>query len=430
MVIIYKFIRYQPYHFQMKKTRARNPYKDNSAKNSDMGKRGQTSFEYIVIVGAIILLMIPFLSYAVSKINRETKFNTAEEAVAKLAQAADSVAVLGPGTRRFVTITLPADISATSINGTEILLQMQYGGKTSDIVSTTKSLVQGSLQKGKGTYKIAVEALNDGSVYIGSFNDTTAPKVIWSFPSGILDYFKITLQATTDENAKCRYASSDMAYASMSSLFNGSLLSHQADAGTLTNQSYKYYVRCQDTAGNTMNSSAIINFTLINNLTILNELPQVLLEAPANNSLRNFNFINFTYNVSSPQYNISSCTLWVVSIDNLAQQTLTKQNITENRTQSMITSVGKGNFTWWVNCTDTSPSARTGTSQKWIISVNTSGNDAFLTSCAGNCGFSGYSDGICRQSPAKCTQNNEVNIVAYDQFCTGGAQANTCCCHS
>jgi len=69
-----------------------------------------------------------------------------------------------------------------------------------------------------------------------------------------------------------------------------------------------------------------------------------------------------------------------------------------------------------------------------IPNVSAISDIASLTTSAGvsTCndyviGLGGYSSGICRQTPKKCTQNGETNESGGDAYCTGGASADTCC---
>ena len=50
------------------------------------------------------------------------------------------------------------------------------------------------------------------------------------------------------------------------------------------------------------------------------------------------------------------------------------------------------------------------------------------TSCTQVCAQAGYSVGSCRKDSKKCSSQGEVNVAAGDQFCTGGKNADTCCC--
>jgi hypothetical protein len=84
---------------------------------------------------------------------------------------------------------------------------------------------------------------------------TTPPVVSGGSPTGTLaaGTTQTTLSVTTNENATCRYsATANIAYASMANTFTTTgTTSHSTTVTGLTNgQSYSYYVRCQDTAGN------------------------------------------------------------------------------------------------------------------------------------------------------------------------------------
>ncbi len=48
--------------------------------------------------------------------------------------------------------------------------------------------------------------------------------------------------------------------------------------------------------------------------------------------------------------------------------------------------------------------------------------------CASYCQSIGYSDGICRARPARCSANGETYESGGDEYCTGGPQQDTCCC--
>lgn len=51
-----------------------------------------------------------------------------------------------------------------------------------------------------------------------------------------------------------------------------------------------------------------------------------------------------------------------------------------------------------------------------------------ITTCQEYCGTVGYSTGTCRNTSQQCTGNNEDYKPAGDQYCTGGANEDTCCC--
>lgn len=54
---------------------------------------------------------------------------------------------------------------------------------------------------------------------------------------------------------------------------------------------------------------------------------------------------------------------------------------------------------------------------------------AVTTSCTLYCQSLGiYTTGTCRPNPIQCTNNSEVYESGGDSFCTGGPNADTCCC--
>lgn len=405
-----------------------------------MGKWGQSSVEYVLIVGLILVILVPLFAYSINKVNSEIKVNQADDAVTTVANSADIVYSLGPGTKKFVQITIPGGVVSSLVNGTLVQLQMHIYGSTSDFYDTTIAPVSGELPIEKGTYTISIEALDDGTVRIGSYNDTTAPIVTFKSPNGTLEVQQITLSATTDESAHCRYDTADLPYTSMTRDFTGELLTHDYFIGTQSVGNYTYYVRCKDTSNNIMQSSAVISYTLIVNASSASK-PLVLLEGPQNGTVTNFALVKFTYNVSSPIAGISSCTLRLVgSLDGggSSDQSIVDSSVVENQSQSLSTALSKGNYTWWVNCTDNSASYNSNVSATRWVRVNSTQDESFITSCAGWCGYNGFGNGICENSVNKCDDNCGLPYSSShdcyagssvsDSFCTGGAESDTCCC--
>ncbi|MFH1636825.1 MAG: class III signal peptide-containing protein [Candidatus Woesearchaeota archaeon] len=405
-----------------------------------MGKRGQISMEYIMLLGVLILALIPLFYYSYDKINYEIKINLANDAVSSLAKAADIVYSLGPGAKRYVEITIPRGVINSYINGTEIVLILSGRAGENHIHATSIATLSGSLPNASGTYRIPLEALDTGIIVIGASNDTTPPTVVWVSPSGKLEVQGITLQATTDENAQCKYDYSDAAYSSMSFSFEGSLLTHQKNLGLLGEDNYTYYVRCRDTVGNAMLSSAIINFSLIVNESG-SDTPVVNLEGPPNESQKNFNLVKFVYNVTSALYDLAYCKLSIHGFPDAGgeyNQIVIDDSVVESSSQSISTTLPKGNHTWYINCTDNSPDLNLGKSAVRAIRINATYDEAFVNSCAGWCGWEGFSTGVCDNNVNKCanncglpysgTSNCYAGADVSEEFCTGGSESDTCCC--
>ncbi|MCX6766874.1 MAG: cadherin domain-containing protein [Candidatus Moranbacteria bacterium] len=112
----------------------------------------------------------------------------------------------------------------------------------------------------QGIYNFFVKALdnatNQGSESQGSVAvDTTAPAISNAAPQGAnypAGTDSATLTLTTNENATCKYSTADQSYQDMPDTFQTtSNQSHSTNISNLQNgQSYIYYARCQDPAGN------------------------------------------------------------------------------------------------------------------------------------------------------------------------------------
>ena len=91
--------------------------------------------------------------------------------------------------------------------------------------------------------------------------DTTPPQITSGAPTGTLSSgtTQTQLSVTTNEAATCRYsANSSTVYSSMTAFSTTGGTSHSTTIAGLTNgTSYTYYVKCQDTAGNTTTNASI-----------------------------------------------------------------------------------------------------------------------------------------------------------------------------
>ncbi len=130
------------------------------------------------------------------------------------------------------------------------------------------------------TYSTTLTAVNNGNynltvnctdyfnntaqkMYNLTVNDTTVPTVtaISANSSGTTTV-TVTLSVTTNEAATCQYStSSDVVYGSMSAMTTTGSTSHSKSIAYTSDASGTYYVRCQDTAGNSMSTSNSTTFT-------------------------------------------------------------------------------------------------------------------------------------------------------------------------
>ncbi|MCG2718291.1 MAG: class III signal peptide-containing protein, partial [Nanoarchaeota archaeon] len=230
-------------------------------------KRGQISLEYVMIVGAVLLVTIPLFFYAIYEANNKIRLNQADDAVNTLANSADTVYSLGPGSKKYVWISIPSGVESQLVSENEIMLVLSIFGGNSDIHASSKAVVVGSIPTGKGTYRISVEALEAGKVRIGEdYVDTTPPEILRVYPDPepgqlICPGF-VTLGADTDKPATCIYSDTADPPGIGSPEFDGRALTHIDTIYTEVDTTYTYYVICEDTVGNLMESSETITFSV------------------------------------------------------------------------------------------------------------------------------------------------------------------------
>lgn len=466
-------------------------------------KRGQVSIEYIMITGMLLLVTIPLFAYAFVEVNRSVQMNHAEDAVNTLANAADTVYSLGPGSKKYVWITTPGGVtqscvgsvegSLTCTNSKEVSMKMYIFGGESDVFAKTKPTVIGSIPTVKGPHRIAVESLGSGVVRIGEAPvDAELPLITRIYPdveSGEkICSSIITVGADTNEPTVCRYFRDEdytdkedwALWENDGNDFEGRALSHYIteyhDVGI-----YSYYARCEDYNDNVMSyksppfnpptseelpTSETVNITF--EIKDCEEVgvglcgpedpedyddPVVTSEGPENWANKSYPLVEFNYTVTDQTSDIDYCVL------NISKATGTEPNyqpgdsyanaydfdpVKTNPPNKINNTIefafgDKGMFIWNVFCIDSNCRQNKGVSEDRVMNVSKTFYEAFLTSCAGWCGFNGYPNGgNCLQEKTKCEKTCSLpydptykcwaGTTVSQTYCTGGAQANSCCC--
>jgi len=126
--------------------------------------KGQTAFEYAVIVAIAILILIPLwasINSSLGATKTELQSSYAKHAVSKLKGAADAVYVQGSPAKFTMLINLPEGVENVSISNNEISLRLSTPAGTSDVVATTLGPVNGSISTASGSHRVVVSAAGD-----------------------------------------------------------------------------------------------------------------------------------------------------------------------------------------------------------------------------------------------------------------------------
>ncbi|MBN1793326.1 hypothetical protein JW826_06610, partial [Candidatus Woesearchaeota archaeon] len=148
---------------------------------------------------------------------------------------------------------------------TSVTIEINNQSKTMQKQENTNNYDHSWKPQNKGMNQYAIRARtteNETAEYLGGFEvtDTTQPQITGSGPGGKINNPTIELYATTDENATCRYDTSDISYASMRYLLQGISKTH-TEIKSLPDSSYQYYVACQDQSQN-IGGTTEISFTI------------------------------------------------------------------------------------------------------------------------------------------------------------------------
>ncbi|MEK6888244.1 MAG: hypothetical protein AABX14_04850, partial [Candidatus Aenigmatarchaeota archaeon] len=120
-----------------------------------------------------------------------------------------------------------------------------------------------------GNYTFFANSTDNASAY-GTFNstlvvvftsDVTPPSVIGMAPSGTITSTTPALLVNTSESATCKFDNSTKDYSSMAYTMTGTSTTHNYTLWTLSDGTYTFSVKCQDTIGNAMTTSEYISFT-------------------------------------------------------------------------------------------------------------------------------------------------------------------------
>lgn len=99
--------------------------------------RGQSSIEYLMIVGIALGLLVPAVFFFVSYSNSQRATGISSQindvGIAVVTAAAESYA-LGTGTRRQVEVSMPAEVTRIWVNGSELTIRYDTPHGPSDAV--------------------------------------------------------------------------------------------------------------------------------------------------------------------------------------------------------------------------------------------------------------------------------------------------------
>ncbi|MFH1591717.1 MAG: hypothetical protein ABIC95_07390 [archaeon] len=302
-------------------------------------KEGQIATEYIIVVGVAFLLLVIFV--ASFQENFQGLVVRQEQALVKdLAYMVQKEVLMASKVETAYTreFDIPETLLGHPYTIENSRKKVIVRSDNFDFALTIPE-VKGSLGKGINL----IRSMN-GLVCLSNITceDEIDPIITAAGTNGTFAVPILTLSATTDEPADCKYSETDLGYFSMRDFFEGNDLTHTIDL-TLPEGSYTYFIRCKDPAGNDMNVSVVVAFII--DLPD-NDPPIVSQVSPDEGMLSNQSLHNFTFMVSD-ESTIQNCSLLVdVTEENLST------SVTRDINQTLSANMTVGNHTWQVSCWD------------------------------------------------------------------------------
>lgn len=128
-----------------------------------MHKKAQLSIEFIFILAMIIIFLTPIIYYAYHTSSNIITRTQSEEAILSLIQEANTVHALGPGTKKYLYVTLPGGVESFTIKDRQLFLKTGLSGRYN---YRSEANLTGKLPQTRGTHYMWVESLESGKVLI------------------------------------------------------------------------------------------------------------------------------------------------------------------------------------------------------------------------------------------------------------------------
>ncbi len=128
---------------------------------NDFNKKGQISAEYLIIMGFVLVALLPVFYYSLTNLNNNLRLNQANDMINRIAETADFVYFLGPGSQDTLSIVIPGGVESITLQGKEVAMKMRIFGSVSDFVAVTKATINGSISISQGTSNILIKNENN-----------------------------------------------------------------------------------------------------------------------------------------------------------------------------------------------------------------------------------------------------------------------------
>ncbi len=130
-----------------------------------MRKKSQASFEYLFLLGIILVISVPLYIFSLKTAGESFNSNLVVDALESVASAADDLNGLGPGNKKVVKIYLPEGIDGFYITNEEIIYSLNNENISAKIYTT----VLGKMPINEGFHSVRVRSISEGTIVLGDW---------------------------------------------------------------------------------------------------------------------------------------------------------------------------------------------------------------------------------------------------------------------
>ncbi|GEM_PF-2776679 len=147
---------------------------------SRKSSRAQLNFEYLILTGILLAILIPLIYTSLSTVHQSYKATRINDILSQVTQKANDIYQLGPGNKDEITLVMPSGITGAVVSGNEISLTTHFGNENTTTRKYSEPTLIGSLETIQGEYVVPIKSLNESLVRIG-----TGPWIVDLDPSCI-----------------------------------------------------------------------------------------------------------------------------------------------------------------------------------------------------------------------------------------------------
>jgi uncharacterized protein (UPF0333 family) len=127
-----------------------------------MGRKGQVSMEYMILVGFLVVVTIPLIlvyNTQYKGTSQQIISNQADQLGQKIVDTAESIYYLGQPSKTMIKVYMPQQIENITISNDEIVFRVRVSKGVDEIVKLSSVPINGTLIPSAGMHYITIQSV-------------------------------------------------------------------------------------------------------------------------------------------------------------------------------------------------------------------------------------------------------------------------------